>query len=173
MEHVKTLRTYLQMHGPPALRLPPPVDSIAIEHLSCPTVAQYRNLYNTVGRDYNWADRNLMADEDLQQVLFNELVEVHLLRVRGEAAGYGELDRRTADNIEVAYFGLFPPFVGQGLGKYFLNWILHKAWSYAPVRVWLHTCTLDHPAALPMYLSAGLEIFDRKMILQQLPPQDH
>ena len=134
---------------------------------------QYRHLYNTVGRDYNWTDRNRMADEDLRQILEDKLVEVYLLQVRGETAGYGELDRRVEDNIEVAYFGLFPAFVGQGLGKFFLNWMLHKAWSYSPARVWLHTCTLDHPAALPMYLSAGLTVFDRKMILQRLPPRDH
>lgn len=170
MEYVETLRTYLQMHGPPARHLPPPGDSISIEPLACPTVESYRRLYNSVGRDYNWTDRNLMADEELQRILQDPCVEVYILRVSGEDAGYGELDRRTPDTIELAYLGLFPAFVGRGLGKFFLNWMLHQAWSYAPQRVWLHTCTLDHPAALPLYLAAGLEVFDRKLIQQRLQP---
>ena len=40
--------------------------------------------------------------------------------------------------------------------------------SHRPDRVWLHTCDLDHPAALPNYLKAGFEIYDTKVIEQPL-----
>ena len=63
--------------------------------------------------------------------------------------------RRIEGEIELVQFGLVPEFIGQGLGKYFLNWTIDKAWSYDPRRFWLHTCTLDHKAALPNYLKAG------------------
>ena len=54
---------------------------------------------------------------------------------------------------------LIGDFIGQGLGKYFLQWTIDKAWSYQPKQFWLHTCTLDHPVALPNYLKAGFTIF--------------
>jgi hypothetical protein len=56
--------------------------------------------------------------------------------------------------VELTQFGLVPEFIGQGLGKYFLRWSIGTAWSYQPRRFWLHTCTLDHPRALPNYMQA-------------------
>jgi GNAT superfamily N-acetyltransferase len=80
-----------------------------------------------------------------------------------------ELDRRTPGEIELAYFGLFPQFIGNGLGKYLLAWALRQAWSYGPRRVWVHTCDLDHEAALPTYLNAGFTVYAEKMVEQAVP----
>jgi GNAT superfamily N-acetyltransferase len=79
------------------------------------------------------------------------LNEVHVLHVDGTPAGFAELDRRIEGEIELVQFGLMPEFIGQSLGRYFLQWTIDKAWSYGPRRFWLHTCTKDHPAALPNY----------------------
>jgi GNAT superfamily N-acetyltransferase len=62
-----------------------------------------------------------------------------------------------------------PEFIGQGLGKYFLRWAVERAWEYRPRRLWLHTCTLDHPAALPNYLKAGFVLFKEEMTRRKLP----
>ena len=86
-------------------------------------------------------------------------LEVHVLMVDGAPAGFAELDRRKEGEIELVQFGLMGAFIGQGLGKYFLQWTIDKAWSYSPKRFWLHTCTKDHPAALPNYLKAGFGIY--------------
>jgi hypothetical protein len=59
------------------------------------------------------------------------------------------------DSVEIAYFGLAPDAIGQGLGKHLLSYAVLDAWGMKPKRVWLHTCTLDHPAALPNYLARG------------------
>jgi GNAT superfamily N-acetyltransferase len=64
-----------------------------------------------------------------------------------------------AGEVELVQFGLTPEFIGQGLGKFFLQWAIDRAWGYGPRRLWLHTCTLDHPAALPNYLKAGFRIY--------------
>ena len=72
---------------------------------------------------------------------------------------FAELDRRVPNEIELVQFGLVPEFIGQGLGKYFLQWTIDKAFSYAPRRYWLHTCTDDHPVALPNYQKAGFAIY--------------
>jgi GNAT superfamily N-acetyltransferase len=99
-------------------------------------------------------------------VVQHPAVEIYQLSVRGQPAGYSELDRRVDQETELAYFGLFPEFIGLGLGRYLLAWTLNRAWSYAPRRVWVHTCDLDHPAALPTYLSAGFEIYRSEIIEQ-------
>jgi hypothetical protein len=40
-----------------------------------------------------------------------------------------------------------------------LDEAVQRAWALAPNRVWLHTCTLDHPAALSNYLARGFVPF--------------
>jgi GNAT superfamily N-acetyltransferase len=72
-----------------------------------------------------------------------------------EPAGYFELRQHEDGSVEIAYFGLLPNFIGRGWGKYLLTRAVDTAWSLDPKRVWLHTCTLDHPAALPNYLKRG------------------
>lgn len=166
---VLTKTTYLEVFTPPADRFAPPWDNIHLRRLISPGVEEYRTLYRGVGSQLNWVDRLVMPAEELQALLSDERVEVHLLTVADEPAGYAELDRRTPDQIELAYFGLFPQFVGQGLGKFFLNWTLHQAWSQRPRRVWVHTCDLDHPAALPNYLRAGFQIYDERTVEQYVP----
>src|SRR5918995_1859877 len=69
--------------------------------------------------------------------------------------GYFELRAHQDDSVEIAYFGLLPDFIGRGWGKYLLTRAVQSAWQQGPRRVWLHTCTLDHPAALPNYLKRG------------------
>lgn len=166
MKTVPTKTTYLQMHAPPeAGSLPLPAE-VAVQRMPQPTVEQYRFLYNSVGRDYNWIDRNLMAEEALLKIIHDPHVEIFVLNMRGEPAGFAELDRRVIDEVELGYFGLFPSAVGQGLGKTFLRWIIAQAWSYQPRRVWVHTCDLDHPAALPTYIKAGFEVYEERVIEQ-------
>jgi GNAT superfamily N-acetyltransferase len=167
VKRILTKTTYLEMLAPPATAvMAPPIVGTRIERRHAPTVAAYRFLYNGVGRAYTWVDRNLMPDDELLRIVADELVEIDVLYVGEETAGYVELDRRTAGQIELAYFGLFPDFVGRGLGKYLLSWAVARAWSFKPRRVWVHTCDLDHAAALPNYLKAGFSIYDEKIVEQ-------
>ncbi len=167
MNHVLTKTTYLEMFAPPATVLDaPPIDGTRIERLHAPTVNDYRFLYNGVGLMYQWVNRNLMPDDELARIVRDELVEIDVLCVGEQTAGYVELDRRRSDEIEIAYFGLFSDFIGWGLGKYFLSWAVNRAWSFGPRRVWVHTCDLDHPAALPNYLRAGFSIYDERIVEQ-------
>ena len=109
-----------------------------------------------------------MSDEALAAILGDPRNELHVLHVDGTPAGFAELDRRQPDEIELVQFGLMPDFIGQGLGKWFLQWTIDKAWSYEPKRFWLHTCTLDHPAALPNYTKAGFVLFKQEAIRREL-----
>jgi GNAT superfamily N-acetyltransferase len=159
---------YLEMRAHAKWSILPPRDGLAVIHAQKPTVAYYRFLYNTVGRDYHWYSRGNRPDAELAGIVQDPLNEVHVLHVDGVPAGFAELDRRIEGEIELVQFGLMPEFIGQGLGKYFLQWIIDKAWSHQPRRFWLHTCTLDHPSALPNYLKAGFTIYKEEITKREV-----
>ena len=171
MPRILTKTTYLEMLQPPTDEIPPPRSDLQIRRVARPSNEFYRQLYRSVGADFFWVDRFVMPDEELQAILLDDRVDVFVFSVGDKTAGYSELDRRQETEIELAYFGLFPKFVGQGLGSYFLNSTLRTAWSYRPRRVWVHTCDLDHPAALPVYQKAGFRIYDERIIEQFVPDE--
>ena len=159
---------YLEMLSHAKRPVPAPKGGLSVIHAKHPTVAYYRLLYNGVGKEYHWYSRGKLSDPELTNILDNPLNEVHVLHVDGSPAGFAELDRRNNHDIELVQFGLMPAFIGQGLGKYFLQWTIDKAWSYHPKRFWLHTCTLDHPVALPNYQKAGLVLYKKEMVQREI-----
>jgi ribosomal protein S18 acetylase RimI-like enzyme len=150
--------TYLEMTAAPARRLPaqpPPDMKLALLRAEAPTLGFYRYLYNTVGEPWFWIDRRLMDDAALAAIIADPLVEIYVLYVGGVPAGYVELDRRAPPVVNIAYLGLMPHAVGHGLGRYLVNWAVDAAWRYAPQKLTVDTCTLDHPRALATYQKAG------------------
>jgi ribosomal protein S18 acetylase RimI-like enzyme len=120
----------------------------------CP-VSFFRYLYTEVGRAHHWTDRLGWSEETVRRHLDNPAISLWLLSWEGAPAGYFELRKEGDEAVEIAYFGLLPEYVGRGWGKFLLTEAVRTAWSLGPTRVWLHTCTLDHPAALPNYLRRG------------------
>ena len=160
---------YLEMLSPPRRTVPSPRDGLAVIHAKKPTLSFYRYLYETVGKPYHWLTRRKLTDAELAALIHDPKMENHVLHVDGVPAGFAELDRRIEGEIELVQFGLVPEFIGQGLGRYFLNWTIDKAWGYHPRRFWLHTCTLDHRAALPNYLKAGFKLFKEETKRRDAP----
>jgi GNAT superfamily N-acetyltransferase len=97
----------------------------------------------------------MLSDAELERILHDPLVEIYVLYVDGVPAGYAELDRRKPDDVELAYFGLIPQFIGRKLGPFLLNWAVDTAWFHKPKRLWVNTNNLDHPKALQIYQKAG------------------
>jgi GNAT superfamily N-acetyltransferase len=170
--------TYLEMTERPLLKMPAVAGDrkIALMRAKTPPVAFYRYLYNTVGQPWLWWERRVMDDDSLQEIIHDPLVEIYVLYVDGSPAGYAELDRRTATEIELAYFGLMPDFIGQRLGPYLLSSAVDIAWSHSPRRVHLQTNTLDHPKALSVYQRCGFKpynqerkVFDDPRLTGQFP----
>ncbi len=157
--------TYLEMRERPR-RAParPPMLSqpLMLLRAEAPTIGFYRYLYNTVGEPWLWYERRVMEDDKLRKILDDERIEIYVLYFGGTPAGYAELNRRDRSDIELAYFGLVPDFIGQGMGRYFLEAVIDIAWNNEPRRLWLHTCTLDHQSALPNYQKRGFEPYDQK-----------
>jgi GNAT superfamily N-acetyltransferase len=149
-------RTYLEMRAPDELTpAPRPQPEPRIERMSeCP-VSFFRFLYAEVGRAHQWTDRLSWSDETTGAYLATPGVSVWLMTWEERPAGYFELRQHEDKSVEIAYFGLLPEFIGRGWGKHLLTRAVQSAWQLGTDRVWLHTCTLDHPAALPNYLKRG------------------
>jgi len=169
MSSIEVERTWLEMRRPPAVAPAPWPDGARLQRaLSCPP-AFYRFLYGEVGRAYRWVDRLRWSDDALAGHLDDPAVEVWVLYADGVPQGYFELHHVADDrSVEIAYFGLMPWAIGQGLGRRLLEAAIRQAWAGHPHRIWLHTCTLDHPAALPNYLKRGFEVTRIERIVQDL-----
>ena len=145
-------------HSTPPQR---PSNQISIIKANNPTVSFYRYLYNTVGADWLWWERRTWSDKKLESVILSEFTELYVLYVDGVPAGYGELNLQKSRNVELAYFGLFPEFIGQKLCGYFLRWLIDQAWRHKPTRLFVHTCTEDHPSAMYNYQKHGFKIYKK------------
>ncbi|HEX3165776.1 MAG TPA: GNAT family N-acetyltransferase [Chitinophagaceae bacterium] len=160
--------TFLEMHEPK--ELPAPFPNINFGLLPKPIPAdEYRKYYYGVGEKHFWLDRMVMPDEELCEKINAENVDIFLFYVNKKVAGYIEFVKEEK-HTEILYFGLIPAFIGKGYGKYFLKWVIAKAWSYKPEWVQLNTCTLDHPNALGTYKKAGFkevrtEIHQRRVLI--------
>jgi GNAT superfamily N-acetyltransferase len=156
MSTMTVTRTYLRMTTRDALRprreAPP---DARIERVAPCTAERYRALYRDVGGPWHWHDRDAWSDARLAEHLAQPGVSVHVLTVGGAVAGYFELQRHDDGDVELVYFGLVERFIGRGLGGYLLTAAVDAAWALDATHVWLHTCTLDHPAALANYQARG------------------
>ena len=162
MSQVEVTRTYLQMTVNGKLQSASLADDLQLEQLrECPP-SFFRYLYSEVGRSHHWIDRLNWTDEQICSYLNQSGVFLWVLYRAGAPAGYFELRQHEDESVEIAYFGLLPEFTGQGLGKFLLTAAIEQAWSKTNQRIWLHTCTLDHPAALSNYLKRGFKPFKQE-----------
>ncbi len=153
---IQVRRTFLEMRSPADLNpvpIPDPAPDVA--RLQPCSPAMFRHLYAEVGRAFRWTDRLSWTDEQIAGHLADPRTSIWLLSWQDMPAGYFELREHDDRSVEIAYFGLLPDFIGRGWGKYLLTRAAGAAWELGASRIWLHTCTLDHPSALPNYLKRG------------------
>lgn len=148
------------MTGPadlrPALRAAPEM-VVQQARIACPELNRF--LYTAAGGNWHWTDRLPWTHGQWLAYLDRPELETWIGYVDGTPAGYFELEKQAEGNVEIAYFGLLPQFIGQGLGGRLLTCAVERAWEMGAARVWVHTCTLDGPAALSNYQARGLRIF--------------
>jgi GNAT superfamily N-acetyltransferase len=151
-------RTWLEMTSPARLEpAPVPPGRVRVDLVERCEPSFWRYLYTEVGRDYYWVDRLSWTDEEIREYLDGG-VQLWLLTVDGGPGGYFELRPDGTGGVEIAYFGLLREFTGRGLGGHMLSEAVRRAWDLGATRVWLHTSTLDHPAALANYLKRGFVV---------------
>lgn len=120
-----------------------------------------RDLYFEVGERWRWIDKRPWTDEQWRDYATDPNLRTFAASYENKLAGYYELRRGQAADVEIAYFGLLPEFVGSGLGGALLTSAIENAWAWRPTpsRVWVHTCNRDHPHALANYQARGFEIY--------------
>ncbi len=162
--------TYMQMlsrHRPqkPLSRL----EHLAVLRACNPTLSYYRYLYNHVGGPWLWYERRLLADNELLPLIQNLKISIFVLYSAGVPAGFAELDARDAKAIQLSNFGLMPEYLGQGLGRFFLDWIVDKAWDLEPVKLWVRSSNFDHPKSINVYQQAGFEPYEQEIRMIEDP----
>ena len=155
-----TVVTYLEMRERPAIE--PPRSTLDLKRISNPTVDRYRELFRLVGAPWLWFSRLVMDDAKLAAIIQDPNVELFAVKDgNGRHVGMLELDFREAGECELAFVGLIPELSGLGHGRWLLEEAVRRAWRDSVNRVHVHTCSLDHPAALAAYRRAGFVPFKR------------
>lgn len=152
--------TYLEMRERP-LPAPLPTSPLRLERWRAPSPDRYRALFRRVGARWLWFSRLAMDDPALEAIIDDAAVELFAVTERGVEVGMLELDFRKPGDCELAYVGLVPELAGKGHGRWLLARAVALAWRPGIVRVHVHTCSLDHPAALGAYCRAGFRATGR------------
>jgi GNAT superfamily N-acetyltransferase len=162
---VNTKTSYtLEMHHPSDLR-PKRVErpGLRVERMAVPVPEFNKFLHVVVGAHHRWGGREWGAEGWRAYVDRDEL-ETWVATIEGSPAGYVEMDKGLAGDVQIRCFGLLPAFIGQGLGGHLLTVAVERAWpptedgGMGATRVWLRTCSHDHPHALENYLARGFQI---------------
>lgn len=161
---------FLEMRDPAQLR-PGRCDNprLTVTQAEIPSPELSRFLYTSVGGSWYWCDRLSWSYDSWMAYLDRAEVQTWVAYLAGTPAGYIELEAKPDCTVEIAYFGLLKPFIGQGIGGYLLTRGIQQAWAMGAQRVWVHTCSLDGPHALANYQARGLQIYQELTLPQDLP----
>jgi GNAT superfamily N-acetyltransferase len=177
-DHLAAVVTAMEMVERPRLK-PLPASPFRLSHWTRPDSERYRALFRRVGGRWLWYSRLAMEEERLRAILDDPKVEIYAAVDRaGIEIGMIELDFRISGSCGLVYFGLVPELAGKGHGDWLMAHALAFAWRKDVARIWVHTCTLDHPAALGFYRRHGftpykrtLETFPDPRLLGLLPTE--
>lgn len=162
--------THLEMLARPSPRPAPALPEMAVRRVLKPDVVWYRDLYTRIGaEDWLWFSRLETSRPALQAIIGDPKMEIFALTLDDRDEGLLELDFRTADNCEIAFFGLTKSLIGRGAGRLLMNAAIDRAWSQPIRRFWVHTCTLDHPEALAFYIRSGFRPYRRQIEIADDP----
>ena len=152
--------TYLEMHAPPEHEVP--ASPLSLKRVEVPQPEHYRDLFRQIGAPWLWFSRLILDDAHLASIIQHPKVELDVvLDEAGREIGMLELDFREPHDCELSFVGLVPDRSGKGHGRWLLAEALRRAWREGVDRVHVHTCSLDHPAALSAYRRAGFTPYKR------------
>jgi GNAT superfamily N-acetyltransferase len=151
---------YLEMLDPGDFKPKPYQDpDFSIEECIIRQYPFNRFLYEFIGRQWHWIDKVYWSDERWKEYVEDNRLRTWVAYRGGGPAGYYELQHHEDGNIEIMYLGLCPAFIGKGYGGYLVSHAIQSAWGCGARRVWVHTCSLDHPSALPNYQARGFRLY--------------
>lgn len=164
-----TRKWWLALDQAPATSPPALPHGARIDYVPRPEIAFHRFLFAAVGEAWLWWSRRAMTDAQVAEILHDKRHSTHVLYRDGQPAGFFELDRRPAPDIELAFFGLMPHATGRGLGRALLEHAIATAFAEHPRALTVNTCDLDHPAALKNYQARGFRVVKEAVIEEPDP----
>lgn len=171
LEPIPVTVTFLEMAAPPKQYPPLPVHrQLALFRTRNIPVHFYRYLMDRVGRKWHWVNALKIEDETLERSIHAPGRDIRVLYMDGCPAGFFDIKPHLPASAELGYFGLMDHAVGLGIGRWFLGAAIEACWSHGPRKITVQTCTLDHPAALPLYQKLGFEpVGQSKEVIQPMP----
>ncbi len=161
---IAAIVTHLEMVARPNTLPPKSAPGLSLRRVPEPPLDWYRRLHRNIGEEWLWFSRLMMRDDQLAEVIHHPNVAVYALRDGEQDVGLLELDWRQAPECEIAFFGVLPGAIGRGAGASLMGEAQRITFDEErATRLWLHTCTLDHPRALPFYLAHGFTAFRREV----------
>lgn len=173
-----TVVTYLEMTRRPDRAPRPAPEGYTLEAVTAWPTAAYKALYTEIGWEWMWSSRLRMGDARLAARLADPDLRNYCPVKDDRRLGMLEMDHAEPDNIEITFFGLSPAAIGGGVGGWMMDRAIDMAFSRPSTRrLWLHTCHLDSPQALPFYQRLGfvpfaraVEVFDDVRLTGELDP---
>ncbi len=163
---MKVDRYYLEINSLKNLnQVISPDQNLILEKIDPPDIELNKFFYKNVGKNHRWVDRLLWDNFKWMSYLENKNVHTYILKLNEDLVGYFEVVQDFSTNSsEIAYFGILDDYIGKKFGGYFLSESIKICFKLNSIKVWVHTCSLDHKHALKNYLNRGMKIFKEESI---------
>ena len=164
----KIFRNYLELKSfKDFKKVKKPLDDYFVELVDPKDFQLNKFFYKNIGKNCQWVDRLVWTEMDWIKYISNEKLFTYVLKDKDQIAGYFELlFNKSTKEAEIAYFGILEEYFGKKLGGYLLSEAIITSFTLGCIRVWAHTCSLDHKNALDNYLSRGMKIFKSETLIR-------
>ena len=164
----KIFRNYLELKSFEEFKeVKKPLEGCSVELVDPKDFQLNKFFYKNIGKNCQWVDRLVWTDVNWTKYVSNERLFTYVLKNKEEIVGYFELlFNKDKKESEIAYLGILEEYFGKKLGGYLLSEAIKISFTLDSVRIWAHTCSLDHKNALDNYLSRGMKIFKSETLIR-------
>ena len=164
----KIFRNYLELKSLKNFKeVKKPSEDYSVELVNPKDLQLNKFFYKNIGKNCHGVDRLIWTELDWTKYISDEKLSTYILKNKNEMAGYFELlFNKETKEVEIAYFGILEEYFGRKLGGYLLSEAIKFAFNLGCLRVWVHTCSLDHKNALHNYKSRGMKIFKSETLIR-------
>ena len=159
----KIERYYLEIDSINSLKTKSiPSENLTIKEANKKDFDLNKFFYKQIGKQHQWVDRLIWQDKNWIEYVSKKNLKTFILKENNDYVGYFELifDKNIC---EIAYFGILEEYIGKGYGGFLLSEALRIGFKNAN-RIWVHTCSLDHPNAIENYKSRGMKVFKTEIL---------
>ena len=164
----KICRNYLELKSFKDFKeVKKPSEDYSVELVNPKDFQLNKFFYKNIGKNCHWIDRLVWTELDWTKYISDEKLSTYIRKNKDQIAGYFELVfSKDTKEAEIVYFGILEEYFGKKLGGYLLSEAIKFSFNLGSIRVWVHTCSLDHKNALHNYQSRGMKIFKSEILIR-------